>query len=106
MATYAVIENGTVNNVIVADSQEIAEQVTQKTCVEYTEESPLGIGWYWLEAAGAYIPPAPYESWTYDVTTSSWIPPIPMPVEEGKIFTWNQESGSWDEYVITEVPAE
>ena len=52
MATYAVIENGTVINVIVADSKEIAEQVTEKTCIEYTEEAPLGIGWYWLDAAG------------------------------------------------------
>jgi hypothetical protein len=45
MANYAVIENNKVINVIVADSKEIAEEVTEKTCVEYTEENPAGIGW-------------------------------------------------------------
>jgi hypothetical protein len=105
MATYAVIENGTVTNVIVADSQEIAEQVTEKTCIEYTEEAPLGIGWYWLEAANAYIVPAPFASWTYDVATKAWNAPVEMPVEEGKYFTWNEETLSWDSHVI-EVPTE
>lgn len=45
MANYAVIENGIVTNTIVADTKEIAEEVTSLTCVEYTEENPAGIGW-------------------------------------------------------------
>ena len=45
MANYAVIENNKVINVIVADSKEVAEEVTGKTCIEYTEETPAGIGW-------------------------------------------------------------
>lgn len=105
MATYAVIENGTVINVIVADSQEIAEQVTEKTCVEYTEEAPLGIGWYWLEAANAYIVPSPFPSWIYNVTDKAWVAPVEMPIEEGKYFTWNEETLSWDSHVI-EIPTE
>ena len=47
MANYAVIENSKVTNVIVADSKEIAEQVTGLTCVEYTEENPACIGNTW-----------------------------------------------------------
>jgi len=105
MATYAVIENGTVTNVIVADSQEIAEQVTEKTCLEYTEEAPLGIGWFWLDAAGAYVSPSPFTSWTFDVANKTWVAPVEMPIEEGKFFTWNEETLSWDAHVI-EVPAE
>jgi hypothetical protein len=35
MATYAVIENDTVVNLIVADTLEIAETVTGLTCVEF-----------------------------------------------------------------------
>ena len=42
---YAVMSGNTVSNVIVADSKENAELVTNSTCVEYTEESPAGIGW-------------------------------------------------------------
>jgi hypothetical protein len=105
MATYAVIENGTVINVIVADSKEIAEQVTEKTCLEYTEEAPLGIGWYWLDAAGGYVSPSPFTSWTFDVATKAWVAPVEMPIEEGKFFTWNEETLSWDPHVI-EVPTE
>jgi hypothetical protein len=45
MANYAVIQNNIVTNVIVADSKEIAEEVTGLVCIEYTEENPAGIGW-------------------------------------------------------------
>lgn len=45
MATFAVIKDGTVNNVIVADTKEIAETVTGLTCIEYTDENRAGIGW-------------------------------------------------------------
>lgn len=41
---FAVIENGVVLNTILCDSQEIAEQVTGLTCVEYTNENPAHIG--------------------------------------------------------------
>jgi len=36
MATFAVIENNTVTNIIVADTKQIAEEVTGMTCIEYT----------------------------------------------------------------------
>ena len=45
MATFAVIDNNIVTNIIVADTKEIAETVTGSTCVEYTDENPAGIGW-------------------------------------------------------------
>ena len=45
MANFAVIEEGVVTNVILADTLEVAQEVTGKTCVEYTEDSPAGIGW-------------------------------------------------------------
>lgn len=45
MKNFAVIENGVVINVIVADSLDVAEAVTEKQCVEYTTENPAGIGW-------------------------------------------------------------
>ena len=49
MANYAVIKDGIVNNVIVADTKEIAETVTGLTCIEYEN-----------------IPGAPGIGWTYD----------------------------------------
>jgi hypothetical protein len=49
MANYAVIENQKVVNVIVADSLEIAQEVTQTLCVEIPwEPGAPGIGWYYI----------------------------------------------------------
>lgn len=45
MKTFAVIENEVVTNIIVCDDLETAEQVTQTLCIEYTEDSPVHIGW-------------------------------------------------------------
>jgi len=93
MASYAVIENGTVVNVIVAESKEIAEQVSGKECVEQTHENPLSVDWYWNEQHSKYIPPALFPSWVYNGTT--WVAPTEMPVEPGKFFTWDEATVSW-----------
>lgn len=46
MANFAVIKDGLVNNVVVADTKEIAEQVTELVCVEIPfEPGAPGIGW-------------------------------------------------------------
>lgn len=47
MPTFAIIENSIVQNIIVADTQEMAQEATGKTCVEYTETNPaiIGLGW-------------------------------------------------------------
>ena len=45
MATYAVVNNNIVENVIVAQSLEIAQEITGNICIEYTEENPAAIGW-------------------------------------------------------------
>lgn len=57
MPNYAVIKNGIVDNVIVADSKEIADQVTGLNCIEITSE-----------------PGAPAIGWLYDGT--SFISPV------------------------------
>lgn len=41
---FAVIVEGKVDNIIVADSLEIAEAATGKTCVPYTEDNAAHIG--------------------------------------------------------------
>jgi len=46
MTNYAVIKDDVVNNVIVADTKEIAESITGLTCIEITPEPGApGIGW-------------------------------------------------------------
>jgi len=44
MPTFAVIHNGTVSNVIVAEDQASAEEITGNICIEYTEDQSVGIG--------------------------------------------------------------
>jgi hypothetical protein len=60
MALFAVIVNGLVENIIVAENKEVAETVTGKFCEEYTDENPAGINW---EYDGVnFIAPAIQES--------------------------------------------
>jgi hypothetical protein len=47
MSNFAVIEDGVVVNIIVADTLSIAQELTNTTCVEYTEQNPVRIGWTW-----------------------------------------------------------
>ena len=52
MTTFAVINESKVSNIIVADTKEIAEEITNQPCVEYTDELPAFIGLSWDEATG------------------------------------------------------
>ncbi len=45
MATFAVMSENTVTNIIVADDKEQAEQDLGMTLIEYTSENPACIGW-------------------------------------------------------------
>ena len=47
MATFAVMSDNYVTNVIVADTKEVAEEVTNATCIEYDETNPAGIGYHY-----------------------------------------------------------
>ena len=59
-----------------------------------------GIGMIYNEELDAFIYPQPYPSWTLDKEIVDWKPPIDMPEKEGYRYEWNEESLSWDEYVI------
>ena len=57
-----------------------------------------GIGYTYNASRDAFIPPKPFASWTLNEDTCWWEAPTPMPVEEGKIFVWNEETTSWVEF--------
>jgi hypothetical protein len=56
-----------------------------------------GIGFKYDNALDAFIPPKPFASWTLNEDTCLWEAPTPMPVEEGKFFTWDEDTTSWKE---------
>ena len=64
MANYAVIKDGVIYNVIIADTQEIAETVTGLICVQISND-----------------PGSPTIGWSYD-GTSFTAPVVEVPVEE------------------------
>lgn len=55
-----------------------------------------GIGYTYDEQRDAFVPPKPFDSWTLNEDTCLWESPIPYP-EDGKIYTWNEENGVWEE---------
>ena len=56
-----------------------------------------GIGFKYDNALDAFIPPKPFASWDLNEDTCLWEAPTPMPVEEGKFFTWDEDTTSWKE---------
>lgn len=61
MASFHIIENETVSNIILADTKEIAEQVTGLQAIASDDESVIGasIGFVWDEATGKFVNPNP-----------------------------------------------
>ena len=58
-----------------------------------------GIGYSYDPVRDAFIPPKPYASWVLNDDTCLWSAPVPMPVEEGKIYTWDETTVAWVEFV-------
>jgi hypothetical protein len=90
MANFAVLDGINVVNVIVADSLEIAEEVTSKTCVEYTNENATPGGTYENEI---FLQPQPYPSWVLN-ENNSWVAPVSYPSGEG-IYRWDESVVNW-----------
>ena len=67
-----------------------------------------GVGFKYDETRDAFIAPQPYNSWTLNETTCFWEAPIEKPItyNQGRtdvdgnelpdIYTWNEETTSWD----------
>lgn len=95
MANFAIIEDEKVTNIIVADSKTIAEEVTGKTCVQFTTE-PAEVGGTYVNKK--FIRRKPYHSWVSD-GDSGWNPPVDYPdfnSEDPKYYEWNESTTSWD----------
>jgi hypothetical protein len=99
MKQYAVIENSTVINLIVADSKELAENMTGKECVE--SDSPQII-------VGSVLVDnilKPYASWILN-SDNEWIPPKQYPTglkDLRKFPLWNEEKNDFDLFDIPEI---
>ena len=109
MAHFAKVENGVVTQVIVIDQETLNlghwgdpalwVQTSYNTHAgQHPEGRPLhknyaGIGYIW-DGVG-FSPSKPFASWTKNADTYLWEAPTPMPVVEGKVFSWDESTTSW-----------
>ena len=95
MNTYAVIEDGVVVNTIMAESLVIAEEVTGKTCIEFTADNPAVIGNQYISSKNYFVQKQPYTSWILS-SDYIWEPPTSKP-NDNKSYIWDEETTSWIE---------
>ena len=55
-----------------------------------------GVGYTYDETNDVFYGPKPYNSWLLDETKWIWNAPVDYP-SDGKDYTWNEETTSWDE---------
>jgi hypothetical protein len=122
MAHWAKVNNGIVEQVIVADAEFfntfvdtspgswIQTSYNTKGGVHYdpnTNEPSADqskalrknyatVGCAYDVMIDAFIPPKPYPSWIINPQTCLWEAPIPYP-EDGKYYEWDEQTKSWKE---------
>lgn len=96
MPNFAIHDDTTVINVIVADSITIAENLTGLKAFETTGQPWID----WIYVDGQWLPPRPFKLWIWDSEKNDWIAPIPYP-EDGATYRWDDFDGQWVE-IVTE----
>jgi hypothetical protein len=113
MGHYAKVEDGVVTQVIVADGPDWCEQNLGGQWIQTSyntfggvhsegkfpiHKNYAGIG-YTFDGIG-FAAPQPFASWTLNKDSYLWESPTPCPVEEGKMFTWDEPTLSWVETIL------
>ena len=115
MAHFAKINNGIVQQVIVAEP-EFFDTFVDSSPGEWIQTSyntyggvhklggtPLrknfaGVGYTYDSTRDAFYAPQPYPSWTLNETTCLWECPVAYPDEDmTNLYNWNEETQIWDE---------
>lgn len=109
MAHFALIENGAVATVIVADqafinafrpkSENWVQTSYNTRAGQHTKGgTPLrknyaGIGFAYDADRDAFIPAKPFNSWLLDEGTANWNAPINRPAGD---VSWDEKTGNWN----------
>jgi hypothetical protein len=122
MAHFAKVNNGIVEQVIVAEpeffdtfvdsspGQWIQTSYNTKGGVHYNPETGepsadqtkalrknyAGLGYSYDAGRDAFIPPKPYASWTLNDSTCLWEAPVAYPTDGGR-YTWDESTTTWVE---------
>ena len=117
MAHFAKVNNGIVEQVIVAEpeffdtfvdsspGQWIQTSYNTHGGVHTLGGTPLrknyaGIGYTYDSQRDAFIPPKPFASWVLNNDTCLWDAPVAVP-DDGKQYTWDENTQQWIE--VTDV---
>ena len=114
MAHFAKVNNGIVQQVIVAEP-EFFDTFVDSSPGEWIQTSyntyggvhklggtPLrknfaGVGYTYDSTRDAFYAPQPYPSWTLNETTCLWECPVAYPDEDmTNLYNWNEETQAWD----------
>lgn len=62
-------------------------------------QAPTDGNYFWNETNLSWEaepqPAQPFDSWTWDADTWSWIPPVSYP-DDGQNYEWNEDDQTWD----------
>ena len=94
MQNYAIIEDGLVVNTIEYEIQPTLPIDGLKSSCIAIQSNIAGKGYSYIN--GVFTAPQPYPSWT--LIDNVWEAPTPMPTD-GKMYTWDEPTLSWVEYV-------
>ena len=111
MAHFAKVNNGIVEQVIVAEpeffdtfvdsspGQWIQTSYNTLGGVHLLGGTPLrknyaGIGFTYDATKDAFIPPKPYASWTLNEDSCLWEAPVAYP-DDGEIYVWDETTTAW-----------
>jgi hypothetical protein len=124
MAHFAKVNNGIVEQVIVAEpeffdtfvdnspGQWIQTSYNTRGGKHYDPETGelsadqskalrknyAGIGFTYDAAKDAFIPPKPFNSWLLDEDSCLWEAPVAMP-DDGKMYRWDEDTTAWVEVI-------
>lgn len=87
MKNYALVENGIVVNISIAD--------TDWDSTGWVEYDYAGIGWHY--DGTNFYPPQPFSSWSLD-NNFDWQSPVAKPTDD-KFYTWSEDDLTWKEVV-------
>ena len=119
MSHFAHVQNGIVDQVIVAEQDFInsgavgpANEWVQTSYntrgnVHYGQDGQpdggvalrgnyAGVGYTYDATNDVFYAPQPFPSWTLNQSTWLWEPPVPYPTD-GKFYTWDEATTSWVE---------
>ena len=119
MSHYAKVNNGIVEQVIVAEAEffetfidtspgEWLQTSYNTHGGKHPEDRPLrknyaGVGYIYDSTRDAFYAPQPYPSWVLNEDTCLWESPIPQPIDD-KMYMWDEEVQNW--VALEEQPTE